>query len=53
MNEKHKEFYDTPSTMVLELRTESCLLLTSDYNYGNLDEPNNVMSLMNGQDYTF
>ena len=53
MNEKHKEFYDTPSTIVLELKTESCLLQTSDYNYGNLDEPNNVMSLMNGQDYTF
>ena len=53
MNEKHKELYDVPSTKVLELKTESCLLQTSDYNYGNLDEPNNVMSLMNGQDYTF
>ena len=39
--------------MVLELRTESCLLQTSDYNYGNLDESNSVMSLMNGQEYTF
>ena len=53
MNEKHKEFYDTPSTIVLELKTESCLLLTSDYNYGNLDETDNVMNVMSGQSYTF
>ena len=51
MNEKHKELYDAPSTMVLKLKTESCLLQTSDYNYGNLDEPNNVMSLMGGQEF--
>ena len=51
MNAKHKEFYDTPSTIVLELKTESCLLQTSDYNYGNLDEPNNVMNLMGGQEF--
>ena len=53
MNEKHKELYDAPSTMVLELKTESCLLQTSDYNYGNLDEPNSVMSLINGQEIGF
>ena len=53
MNEKHKEFYDTPSTIILELKTESCLLLTSDYNYGNLDETDNVMNVMSGQSYTF
>lgn len=52
MNEKHKEHYDAPSTMVLEMKTESCLLQTSDYNYGNLDEPNIVMSLMGGQEFT-
>ena len=51
MNEKHKELYDVPSTKVLELKTESCLLQTSDYNYGNLDEPNNVMNLMSGQEF--
>ena len=51
MNEKHKELYDAPSTMVLKLKTESCLLQTSDYNYGNLDEPNNVMNLMGGQEF--
>ena len=51
MNTKHKEFYDAPSTRVLELRTESGILQTSDYNYGNLDELNNVMSLMGGQEF--
>ena len=53
MNAKHKELYDAPSTMVLELRTESCLLQMSDYNYGNLDETDNVMNVMSGQSYTF
>ena len=53
MNTKHKEFYDAPSTIVLELKTESCLLNTSDYNYGNLDETDNVMNVMSGQLYTF
>ena len=51
MNEKHKALYVAPSTMVLEMKTESCLLQTSDYNYGNLDEPNNVMNLMGGQEF--
>ena len=53
MNEKHKALYVAPSTMVLEMKTESCLLLTSDYNYGNLDETDNVMNVMSGQSYTF
>ena len=53
MNTKLKDHYDTPSTMVLELKTESCLLQTSDYNYGNLDEPNGVMSLMGGDELIF
>ena len=53
MNTKLKELYDTPSTMVLEVKTESCLLQTSDYNYGNLDEPNGVMSLMGGDELIF
>ena len=51
MSTKLKDLYEAPSTMVLELRTESCLLQTSDYNYGNLDEPNNVMNLMGGQEF--
>ena len=38
MNTKHKEFYDAPSTMVLEVKTESCLLNTSDYRYFKMDE---------------
>ena len=54
MNTKHKEFYDAPSTMVLEIKIEGIICQSrTDYNYGNLDEPNDVMSLMDEQEFIF
>ena len=53
MNEKHKELYETPLAMTIEVNIDAGIMLTSDYNYGNLDEPDNVMSLINGQEFTF
>lgn len=40
MNPKLKDFHVAPSTTVLEVKMESCLLnvSTKDYRYGQLDE---------------
>ena len=38
METKHKVFYEAPWTEVLELKTESSLLTTSDYKFGGQDE---------------
>ena len=43
MNTKHKALYDAPSTSVIKVRIGACIMQTSDYKYGSIDE-SNVMS---------
>ena len=44
MNTKIKELYETPETRVIEVKIESTLLQTSNYNYGNIDESNESLT---------
>ena len=53
MNTKLKELYEAPVAMAVEVNIDAGIMQTSNYNYGDLNEPDNVMNLLSGQPVIF